>query len=109
MAQDLDVLLLLVRFCDLGPMGTSNVVQKEAFAASGHWTLVMHGLDDLKNNCGDVVCGGQCGFLRQKFRRQQDHLSVEKVAFCSKSLTKHHRSGSIFARPHLIGPLFRDA
>ena len=36
-------------------MGTSIVVQKETFAGSGHRTLVMHGLDDFKNNRGDVV------------------------------------------------------
>ena len=42
-------------------------MQKEAFAGSGDWALVMHGLEDSGKDRSGVVCGGQYSFLRQNF------------------------------------------
>ena len=58
--QDLGVLLLEVPFCDLGLEGISTVVQKEAFAVSGRWVLLMNGLGGFWKNRSAAVYQSEC-------------------------------------------------
>lgn len=77
-------------------------MQKEAFAGSGDWALVMHGLED--SGAVGVVFSGKISTAAGPHELKKD-----KLLSALKSRTVHHRSGVIFVHQHLIRPLVGDA
>ena len=58
------------------------VVQKEASsysASSGHWALVMQGLDDFGKNRLGVVCRSQCRVFSDTMSTATGHVKLKKT------------------------------